>query len=696
MQKYKVNNLDCPNCAAKIENNVSKMREVRYVSLNFADSVMFIDTDNIEKVKKVIDQTEPGVEIIDISEKINAGRLHKADRRKLRKEFLLLISVTALYLAGIIFSDQIKSHFSQNALYILFIGVYLVSGWDVIFSAAKKIIKGSLFDEHFLMSLATIGAIAIGELHEAAGVMIFYQMGEFLQKLSLRRSRNSIKSLLEIKPSFANLKSEGSLIRVNPAEVKINDIIIVNAGEKIPLDGIITEGNSSVDTSPLTGEPVPRHVKTGDRVLAGFINNSGSLTVRVDKAFEDSSVARMLELVENAAGKKAETEKFITKFSRYYTPAVVAIALAIAFIPPLLFHAAFTVWIYRALVILVISCPCALVISVPLGYFVGLGRSSQKGILIKGSNFLDLLSEVKTVIFDKTGTLTKGIFKVTEIVAYNGFRRDEILRFAAEAEQRSNHPIAESIRKAYGSEIPGGPIEEYHELAGYGIKARVNGRYLLAGNDQMLHLENIAHSDCDLNRSVVHIAVDGRYAGYLIISDEMKEDAKDTVKYLRQAGIENIYMFTGDNKKVASEISEKLQLNGYFAELLPEDKVSTLENIMRENPGTKIAFVGDGINDSPVIARADVGVAMGALGSDAAIETSDVVIMTDTPSKLGTAISIAKKTRRIVWQNIVFALAVKVFFITLGSFGVATMWEAVFGDMGVALIAILNSLRGLK
>ncbi|MGE5499047.1 MAG: heavy metal translocating P-type ATPase [Syntrophothermus sp.] len=696
MQKYKVNNIDCPNCAAKIENNISKMREVRYVSLNFADSTMFIDTDNIEKVKKVIDQTEPGVEIIDISEKINAGRLHKADREKLRKEFLLLISVTAAYLAGIIFSDQIKSAFPGPALYILFIGVYLVSGWDVIFSAAKKIIKGSLFDEHFLMSLATIGAIAIGELHEAAGVMIFYQMGEFLQKLSLRRSRSSIKSLLEVKPSFANLKSDGSFTRVSPGEVKINDIIIVKAGEKIPLDGIITEGNSSVDTSPLTGEPVPRHVRTGDRVLAGFINSSGSLTVRVDKAFEDSSVSRMLELVENAAGKKAETEKFITKFSRYYTPAVVAIALAIAFIPPLLFHAAFTVWIYRALVILVISCPCALVISVPLGYFVGLGRSSQKGILIKGSNFLDLLSEVKTVIFDKTGTLTKGVFKVTEIVAYNGFKRDEILRFASEAEQRSNHPIAESIRKAYGSETPEGLIEEYHELAGYGIKARVNGRNILAGNDQLLHMENIAHSDCDLSRSVVHIAVDSKYAGYLIISDEMKEDSKDTVKYLRQAGIENIYMFTGDNRNVASEISEKLQLNGYFAELLPEDKVSTLEKIMRENPGNKIAFVGDGINDSPVIARADVGVAMGALGSDAAIETSDVVIMTDTPSKLGTAISIAKKTRRIVWQNIVFALAVKVFFITLGSFGVATMWEAVFGDMGVALIAILNSLRGLK
>lgn len=696
MQKFKVNNLDCANCAAKIENNVSRLKEVKYVSLNFAESTMFIDTDNIEKVRKVIKETEPEVEIIDVSEVIKNTRLESADKSKIKRKFFFLISLVISYLLGLFFIDSLGSTPYKIAEYILFIGIYLLSGWNVLYSAVRKILKGSVFDEHFLMSIATLGAVAIGQLPEAAGVMIFYQIGEFLQDLSVKRSRNSIKSLLEVKPNYANLQRNGSVLRVAPEEVKINDTIIVRPGEKIPLDGIVLDGSSNLDTSPLTGESLPRSAASGSKVLAGMINISGSLTVRVTKSFEDSSIAKMLELVENASSQKAETEKFISRFSRYYTPFVVAIALAIAFIPPFLFSEALTTWIYRALVILVISCPCALVISIPLGYFGGIGGASRKGILVKGSNFLDVLTQVKTVVFDKTGTLTKGVFKVTEIVPKNGYGKEELLRLAAEAEQNSNHPVAQSIREAYGREITSRSIKDYQEIAGHGIIATVENKRLVAGNDRLLHREDITHEVCDLNRSVVHLAVDNKYAGYIIISDELKEDAPDTIKYLRNAGIDKLIMLTGDNRKTAESISGQLKLDGYFAELLPEEKVGVLENIIMENPSGKVAFVGDGINDAPVIARADVGIAMGALGSDVAIETADIVIMTDTPSKIGTAIRIAKKTHSVVWQNIIFALAVKAFFIALGSFGVATMWEAVFGDMGVAIIAILNSLRVLK
>lgn len=696
MQKFKVNNLDCANCAAKIENNVSRLKEVKYVSLNFAESTMFIDTDNIEKVRKVIKETEPEVEIIDVSEVIKNTRLESADKSKIKRKFFFLISLVISYLLGLFFIDSLGSTPYKIAEYILFIGIYLLSGWNVLYSAVRKILKGSVFDEHFLMSIATLGAVAIGQLPEAAGVMIFYQIGEFLQDLSVKRSRNSIKSLLEVKPNYANLQRNGSVLRVAPEEVKINDTIIVRPGEKIPLDGIVLDGSSNLDTSPLTGESLPRSAASGSKVLAGMINISGSLTVRVTKSFEDSSITKMLELVENASSQKAETEKFISRFSRYYTPFVVAIALAIAFIPPLLFSEALTTWIYRALVILVISCPCALVISIPLGYFGGIGGASRKGILVKGSNFLDVLTQVKTVVFDKTGTLTKGVFKVTEIVPKNGYGKEELLRLAAEAEQNSNHPVAQSIREAYGREITSRSIKDYQEIAGHGIIATVENKRLVAGNDRLLHREDITHEVCDLNRSVVHLAVDNKYAGYIIISDELKEDAPDTIKYLRKAGIDKLIMLTGDNRKTAESISGQLKLDGYFAELLPEEKVGVLENIIMENPSGKVAFVGDGINDAPVIARADVGIAMGALGSDVAIETADIVIMTDTPSKIGTAIRIAKKTHSVVWQNIIFALAVKAFFIALGSFGVATMWEAVFGDMGVAIIAILNSLRVLK
>ena len=691
MQKFKLTNLDCAECAFNIEQGLSKLKDVKYVSVNFADSMLFIDTDNITRVKSTIKRLEPNVNIQELPRKdVN----NFADRVDIKELFIIGI-VIAIYVTGLL----TRSYFHKNSLiiyeYLIFIPCYLLSGWKVLFNAVRKIFLGKFFDEHFLMSIATIGAIAIGQLPEAVGVMIFYEVGEFLQQLSLKKSRRSIKALMQIKANYANLKTDDEIRKVDPEDVSINQIIVIKPGEKIPLDGEVIEGTSLVDTSPLTGEPVPKTVMFGDTVLSGMINKSNLLTLKVTKLFKDSSVKKILDLIENAASKKAESEKFITKFSRYYTPVVVSMALLIAFFPPLFFGLNLETWIYRALVLLVISCPCALVISIPLGYFGGIGASSRNGILIKGSNFLDALTEVKTIVFDKTGTLTKGVFKVTEVVPGNGFNREELLRLAAEIESQSNHPLAQSIREAYNQDVSNLKPDDYYEIAGLGIKAKVEDKTCIAGNDQLLHREEIDHPVCNLNKSVVHIAVNKKYAGYIIISDELKDDAHQSISKLRNEGVEKIYMLTGDNYNIAKSISNDLKLDGFFAELLPEEKVNSLERLRKEN-NNKIAFAGDGINDAPVIARADVGIAMGALGSDLAVETADVVLMTDKPSKISTAIKIAKKTRKIVWQNIAFAIVVKGFFILLGSFGIATMWEAVFADMGVALIAILNSLRVLK
>ncbi|RJP70252.1 MAG: cadmium-translocating P-type ATPase [Ignavibacteriales bacterium] len=693
MKKYELKNLDCANCAVKIEENLRNLNTTRFVSVNFADSSLIIDTEDIAMAKSKIKEIEPGIELIEsLPENTSAGI-----PVFFNKDFYFLLSIVLVYLSGLIFQNEITSLGNGIPKIIIFISVYILAGWRVLFNAGRKIIRGSLFDENFLMSVATLGAIIIGDLAEAAGVMIFYKVGEYLQQLSLQKSRRSIKSLLEIKPSYANLKLNGEVQKVNPEAVKINQTILVKPGEKIPLDGEIIDGSSQLDTSPLTGESLPKDVNKGDIVLSGTINKSGLLLVKVTKLFRDSSVAKMLELIENATNKKAETEKFITSFSRYYTPVVTGIALAVAFFPPLLFGYNLSEWVYRALVLLVISCPCALVISIPLGYFGGIGASSRKGILIKGSNFLDALTEVKTVVFDKTGTLTKGSFKVTDIITKNGFDKDELLRLAAIAESQSNHPLAKSIKDAYGKEQSNLKPEQYTELPGFGILTWIDGKKLLAGNDLLLHKENIEHYDCNLNKSVVHIAVDNKYAGYIAISDEVKDDAIAAVTNLRKDGVDKIYMLTGDNQFIAKSISEELKLDGYFAELLPEQKVTILETLTSKHTDKhKTAFVGDGINDAPVIARADVGIAMGAFGSDLAIETADVVLMTDKPSKVAEAIKIAKRTRTIVLQNIFFALFVKAVFIVMGSFGEATMWEAVFADMGVALLAILNSLRVLK
>jgi len=619
----------------------------------------------------------------------------------LNQELIPVILVVVLFVGGLIFEEKLHNTPYSIGEYLVFIPAYLLSGWNVLTSAGRNILRGRFFDENFLMTIATLGAVAIHKLPEAVGVMLFFKIGELFQEFAIGRSRQSIRSLLEIRPDSANLKQNGEIKKVAPQTVAVGDIILVKPGEKIPLDGEIIDGNSQIDTSALTGESVPRTVKVGETVLAGTINQTGVLTVKVTKLFGESSISRILELVENARSKKAETEKMITKFASYYTPFVVFASLGVALIPPLFISGATNadrfLWVYRALVLLVISCPCGLVISIPLGYFGGIGGAAKRGILVKGSTFLDTLTAVKTVVFDKTGTLTKGVFKVVQIVPQNGFSQTELMAIAAKVESQSNHPVAKSIMEAYGGKIDSSDVTDYEEIAGHGIRAKVNNQIVLAGNDRLLHRKNIAHDVCNAEGTVVHLAVDNRYAGYILIADELKEDAVQAIRDLKKLGVERIVMLTGDNQAVADSVAKKLGLDSYLAELLPEGKVEAIEKLISQSKkGDKIVFVGDGINDAPVLARADVGIAMGGLGSDAAIETADVVIMADAPSKVAEAIQIARKTHNIVWQNIIFAMSVKGIFIALGAFGLATMWEAVFADVGVALAAIFNATRVLK
>jgi Cd2+/Zn2+-exporting ATPase len=699
MKKYQLKNIDCASCAAKIEDGLSKLPEVKFVTVNFANSTLQIDAPDIEKVKRKIKEIEPEVEVLEPNEEFRNSIKSSTviDELFENKKDLIKIAVTFILLViGLVFEEKLHNTPYHFAEYMVFIPAYLISGWVVLKGAARSIVRGKVFNEHFLMTIATAGAIAIDAMPEAVTVMLFYVVGELFQDIAVNRSRKSVKALLEIRPDYANLKINGEVNKVSPENVKVGDYIIVKAGEKIPLDGEITEGNSFVDTSALTGESVPRKVKEKGVVLAGMINQSGLLTIRVTKLFSESSISRILELVENATSKKAETEKFITTFARYYTPVVVFGALLLAVIPPLFFAGqTFNDWIYRALVVLVISCPCALVISIPLGYFGGIGGASRRGILVKGSNYLDALTKVKTVVFDKTGTLTKGEFKVAEIVTANGYSKEDVLKFAAYAESHSNHPIAKSIIEAYEKNIDQSGLSDVQEISGKGIKAKVNGKQIIVGNDKILHSENIQHNQCEVDGTVVHIAVDKVYAGYIIISDTLKDDSIETIENLKAKNIQTV-MLTGDNKSSAEVFAKKLGINKYYYELLPENKVEQIEKLLSSDSKNKVAFVGDGINDAPVIARADVGIAMGALGSDAAIETADVVLMTDSPKQVVKAIEVAKRTRKIVWQNIGFAMGVKLFFILLGALGIATMWEAVFGDMGVAIIAILNAMRVMK
>ncbi|HHZ01507.1 MAG TPA: cadmium-translocating P-type ATPase [Tissierellia bacterium] len=585
---------------------------------------------------------------------------------------------------------------SSNAKLILFAASYILAGGDVVKRAIYNIKEGEVFDENFLMSVASLGAFLIGEAPEGVAVMLFYQVGEIFQDYAVGQSRRSIASLMDIRPDYANVKEGDKLIKKDPEDVKIGDIIVIKAGERVPLDGIITEGSSMVDTSALTGESVPRDVGEGSEILSGCININGVITVKVTKEYKESTVSKILDLVENASSKKSQPEKFITKFARIYTPIVVGIAVILAIVPPLIIkEATFSQWIYRSLSFLVVSCPCALVISVPLSFFGGIGGASKKGILVKGGNYLESMAKTEIVVFDKTGTLTKGVFKVQKIVAENS--PEEVLRLAAYAENYSNHPISISLKEAYNKEIDSKLISDVEEISGHGVSALVDGVNVLVGNDKLMNKYSIPYSKYILPGTVVHVAKDGNYAGYILISDEIKEDSHKAIKGLKDQNIKDIVMLTGDNKSSGENTAKELGIKKVYTELLPADKIEKVEELISQKSEKGVLmYAGDGINDAPVLARADVGVAMGGLGSDAAIEAADVVIMTDEPSKIVQAIRISQNTLKIAYQNIIFAISVKVLILLLSSIGYASLWAAVFADVGVTFIAILNAMRALK
>ena len=596
-----------------------------------------------------------------------------------------------------------------NALYlefVLFLIPYLIAGYDVLLKAARNIGNGQVFDENFLMTIATVGAFALvlfpdsqPHMAEGAAVMLFYQVGELFQGSAVGKSRQSIADMMDIAPDFANVMRDGKLVQVDPYEIGIGDEIVVKPGERVPLDGTIVEGSTQLDTAALTGESVPRHVEEGAEVISGCVNMTGKITVKVSKPFEQSTVSRILELVESASEKKAQTENFITRFARYYTPIVTIGALVLAVLPPLLFGQSWSDWIERGLTFLVVSCPCALVISVPLSFFGGIGGASRLGILVKGGNYLEALSHTETVVFDKTGTLTNGSFNVVAVHpdAAAEVDPDLILSIAAHAEAYSDHPIAVSVKEAFTGEIDQSRIADVREEGGHGVRAVVDERVVLVGNDKLMREEGIAYHDCELTGTILHVSIDGKYAGHIIIADVVKEDAAECIKRLHAAGVKKTVMLTGDRAEVAKAVAEKLGLDEYHGKLLPEDKVNQVERLLGETSEKgKLAFVGDGINDAPVLTRADIGIAMGAMGSDAAIEAADIVLMDDKPSKIASAIRIARKTMRIVWQNIVFALGVKFAVLVLAAVGLATMWLAVFADVGVAILAILNAMRCMR
>lgn len=589
---------------------------------------------------------------------------------------------------------SLNNEWLQIALFII---SYIIVGGDVVKRAVKNIFKGQVFDENFLMSIATIGAFFIGEYPEGVAVMLFYQVGELFQSYAVGKSRKSIASLMDIRPDYANVKKGDELVKVDPDEVQIGDIIVIRAGEKIPLDGKVIEGSSMIDTSALTGESVPREVEVGSDILSGCININGVITVEVTKEFGESTVSKILDLVENASSKKSNSEQFITKFARYYTPVVVIIAVFLAIIPPLIIDGAtFSDWIYRALAFLVVSCPCALVISIPLSFFGGIGGASKKGVLVKGSNYLEALAETEIVVFDKTGTLTKGVFNVQEIHP-EGVSKEELLELTAHAESYSNHPISLSMKRAYSKEIDNGRISDVEEISGHGVIATVDGKKVMAGNIKLMKMMDIPYFKGELIGTIVHVAVNNKYIGYIVIADEVKEDSAQAIKELKAANIKQTVMLTGDNKSIGSKVAKELGLDKVYAELLPADKVEKLEELFsQKSKKGKLAFVGDGINDAPVLARADIGIAMGGLGSDAAIEAADVVIMTDEPSKIATTMKISKKTLKIAHQNIVFAIGIKIIVLILSAFGITTMWAAIFADVGVTIIAVLNAFRALN
>ena len=696
-----LNGLTCAHCASVIDEKVKHIDGVKNSNLNFTNKKLSveIDCDNEEKIIKniidIINDTEPGLDIqIEGQREIKEDKTQKSIKNNEKLNLLKIIAGAIVFIFA--FYQEIAGRENKYSL-LIFLVAYLLVGSDVLYKALRNITKGRIFDENFLMSVATIGAIAIGELSEAVGVMLFYKIGEYLQELAVGKSRKSISELMQIRPDMANLKLGNTIKVVNPEDVNIGDYIIVKPGEKVPLDGVVIEGSSMMDTSALTGESVLRTVKKGDNLLSGFINKNALLTVQVTKDFSESTASKILDMVENASSKKSNTENFISVFSRYYTPIVVGLALLIAILPPIFMQGAtFSEWIHRGLIFLVVSCPCALVLSIPLSYFSGIGVASKQGVLIKGSNYLEALRYVDTVVFDKTGTLTEGVFDVVKVKPVN-ISEDELIKFASIAEVNSNHPIAKSILNYYNKEINLNNIEEYEEIASHGIRVKYENNIILAGNEKLMASNNIKIEKSTDVGTVVYIAINNEFKGYIVIADKIKTDSEGAIRLIKEQGIKETVMLTGDNKEVANFVAKKLKLDKVFSNLLPNEKVEKIEELYKNRiEKEKIAFVGDGINDAPVLARVDVGIAMGGLGSDAAIEAADVVIMTDEPSKIAQGIKISKKTYKIVWQNIIFALGIKIIVMVLGATGIASMWDAVFADVGVALIAVLNAMRIMK
>ena len=702
---YLLKGLDCPNCSAKIEKEVGELDGVTSSTVNLMNQTLTVQAGTsvaaslLDTVTTIVHSHEPDVEV---SEKqLEATAPVKKDEKAAvyndedKKRTIRLAVGAVVYAIGMALTVFAKLPTLAELAFLIV--AYVILGWDVVWQAVKNITRGQVFDEHFLMSVSTIGAFAIGEYPEAVAVMLFYQVGEFFQSLAVKRSRKSISDLMDICPDSATVKRNGVLQVVSPESVAVGEIIVVKPGEKIPLDGIVVDGESMLDTKALTGESVPRSIRKGDEALSGCINQSGLLTLKVTKSFGESTVSKITDLVENASARKAPTENFITTFARYYTPVVVGMAAVLAIIPPLVLGGGWSEWLRRGFVFLIVSCPCALVISIPLTFFGGIGAASKRGVLVKGSNYLEALNKVSVVVFDKTGTLTKGVFEVANIIPAAGYQKEQVLEYAAQAESYSNHPIAKSILATYGKPIDQKQFSGFEEISGHGISVMVQGKKVLAGNSKLMESEKIAYAACDAAGTKFYVAADGSYVGCILIADEVKPDSKCAIAELKKIGVEKTVMLTGDDERIGKSVADELGLDAYYAQLLPDQKVEKLEMLDKQKrQGSKLAFVGDGINDAPVLARADVGIAMGGLGSDAAIEVADVVLMTDEPSKLVEAIDVAKATKRIVMQNIVIALGIKSVFLVLGALGMAGMWEAVFGDVGVTIIAVLNAMRILK
>lgn len=686
---FNINGLDCASCAQKVEAALRKEENVKDASLNFSTGKLFIKLQEKEEEEQLRNRLQNVINRIEDGVSLSMKKQMEEHATSQRNEILRLVIGILLFIIGIL---------NEEASYgvWIFLLAFAISGGKVVYSALRNLFRGDVFDENFLMSIATIGAFSIGNYEEGVAVMIFYEIGELFQSYAVNRSRKSISSLMNIRAEYANKMVDGKEIKVAPEEVHIDDIIQIRAGERVPVDGVLINGDSSLDTSALTGESLPKDVGLGDEILAGSVNLSGLIQVRVQKEFRDSSVSRILELVENAGSKKAPMEKFITKFARIYTPVVVGLAILLVVFPVLFIKdAVFYDWLYRALTFLVVSCPCALVVSIPLGLFAGIGGASKQGILIKGGNYLEALSEIDTVVFDKTGTLTKGSFHVDEVFAQDG-NKDALLKIGAYGECYSNHPIAQSIVKAFGNEIDRSCLRNYEEIAGHGVQVEIDGVLTFLGNTKLMTAKKIQYTKDTPIGTIVHIAQEKKYLGYIVINDEIKETSASAIQALKAQGVKKCVMLTGDRLEVAQTVGEKLQLDQVYAQLLPEDKVERVEALLVEERKGRLAFVGDGINDAPVLARADIGVAMGGIGSDAAIEAADIVLMKDDPKALAKAMLISHKTKRILWQNIIFSLGVKIAVLILTVFGLSNMWMGVFADVGVTLLAVINSMRALK